>query len=101
MKRYISQEEGVWKEILNPTITEEQHLILNGEDQNSKLELIQSIRSSSIQDVVDATELITLYNTYKPTLKNTDVYKLIDVNIFDNNGLINCRVNEEHLQIRF
>jgi hypothetical protein len=101
MKKYTSQEEGVWKEILNPAITEQQLVILEGEDTTEKQELIESIRLSSTQAVVDTAELVALYNANKPELKDADVYSLIDANIYNNTGLINCRVNGEHKQIRF
>jgi hypothetical protein len=101
MKKYTSQEEGVWKEILNPTITEEQLVILEGEDNAEKQALIESIKSSSNQAVVDTTELVALYNTHKPVLKEEDVYVFIDMHVSGSKGLLNCRVNGEHKQIRF
>jgi hypothetical protein len=101
MKNYSSQEEGVWKEILNPTITEQQLVILEGEDNAEKQALIQSIKLSSVQDVVNVTELVALYNTHKPVLKEADAYVFIDMHVSNNKGLLNCRVNGEHKQIRF
>lgn len=101
MKKYKSQEEGVWKEILNPEITEEQLVILEGDDTTEKQELIESIKLSSVQNVVDSTELVALYNTHKPVLKEGDAYVFIDMNVSGSNGLLNCRVNGEHKQIRF
>jgi hypothetical protein len=101
MKKYTSQEEGVWKEILNPTITEEQLVILEGEDNAEKQALIEYIKSSSNQAVVDTPELVALYNAHKPVLKEEDTYSFICMDVFGENGLINCRVNGEHKQIRF
>jgi hypothetical protein len=46
-----------------------------------------------------------IYEAKKPTLKETDTYQLIAVNMqlvdTNGNGIINCRINGEHIQVRF
>lgn len=101
MKNYISREEGVWNEILNPQVTEEQLVVLQGEESDAKSLLIESIRQASSVVVEDTTELVALYNSVKPTLKEGDVYTLISINVTNNRGILNCRVNGIHTQIRF
>lgn len=49
----------------------------------------------------DVTNANAKYNLVKPTLKDTDVYQLISIDMVDNKGILNCRVNGEHKQIRF
>lgn len=53
----------------------------------------------------DATEAQTVYEFHKPVLKETDTYQLIAVDLriegLNKNGIINCRINGEHKQIRF
>lgn len=100
MKNYISQEEGVWKEKQTPVLTGEQLAIIEGEDSVEKTELIDSIKNYSIA-VEDTTELVALYNTHKPILEERDTYAFIDMSVLGNKGLLNCRVNGEHKQIRF
>ena len=108
MKNYISQEEGVWFSLVNYTPTEEQSLILKTipateEDAILKTETLESVKSASREEVStqEKDELVALYNDHKPLLKEGDVYVFIDMNVSGKNGILNCKVNGEHKQIRF
>ena len=101
MKNYTSQEEGVWKEKQTPILTEEQLTVIEGKDSVEKTELINSIIDNSLVAIEDSSELVALYNTHKPVLKEGDNYVFIDMHVSNNKGLLNCRVNGEHKQIRF
>lgn len=108
MKNYKSQEEGIWFSLVSYTPTEEQINILKvsptTEEENTlRLNTLEAVKLASREAVTveEKTELEALYNANKPELKSTDVYVLIDANISNNSNLINCRVNGEHIQIRF
>jgi len=109
MKNYQSIIEGTWVEILKVELTEEQKALMlsnNEEDQESKLALIQSIKVQREGVVPEdkKSELVSFYNTIKPVLKETDIYQLISADVFEVDqfhGILNCRVNSEHIQVRF
>lgn len=101
MKNYTSNQEGVWNKILNPVVTEENLVILKGTDSAEKTALIEFLKLSSSEVVEDNTELVALYNSLKPELKETDSYFLISMNVCNNKGILNYRLNGEHVQIRF
>ena len=109
MKTYKSTIEGTWVEILKVELTEEQKALMastNEEDKEAKLTLAQSIKAQREGTVskVKAAELISFYNTIKPELKEEDVYQLISADLSEATpfaGILNCRVNGEHIQIRF
>jgi hypothetical protein len=109
MKTYKSTIEGTWVEILKVELTEEQKAFMastNEEDKEAKLTLAQSIKAQREGTVSEdkAAELVAFYNTIKPVLKEEDVYQIISADLFEATpfaGILNCRVNGEHLQIRF
>jgi len=109
MKTYQSTTEGTWVEILKVKLTEEQKALMvstNEEDKEARLTLVQSIKAQREAVVPEgkAAELISFYNTIKPVLKETDVYQLISADLSEATpfqGILNCRVNGEHTQIRF
>ena len=97
MKNLSSQIEGVWKEKLIPT--QSQLLVLQNGTQEEKEAVILAITVNPSNS--DLALAIQTYNQNKPTDEN---YYLIscDLTIDDNiRGIINCRVNGEHKQIRF
>lgn len=107
MKQYQSTTEGTWVEIKKVELTEEQKTLLMSKedsDKEAKESLIETIKSQRTSEV-DATkcsELISLYDSKKPELKESDIYELISADVLENfTGIINCRVNGEHKQIRF
>lgn len=110
MKNIQSITEGTWVELVPVEFTEaEQTLLISTkeEDLEPKAELIAEIKTKrekalSTEEVEIAT---SIYNSFKPTLQEIDEYQLISVNMTLSNetdtGIINCRVNGEHKQIRF
>lgn len=109
MKNYKSITEGTWVEILKVELTEEQKALMvstNEEDKEAKLTLAQNIKAQreGMVSKDKAAELISFYNTIKPVLKETDVYQIISADLLEATpftGILNCRVNGEHIQIRF
>jgi hypothetical protein len=47
-----------------------------------------------------AKELEALYDLHRPDVSE-EAYELIAMNVEDGSGILNCRVNGEHVQIRF
>lgn len=110
MKVIQSKLETIWKEIVKVELTaEEKSLILstNEEDEVAKKALMDRVKSERELelDVETSTIAQAIYESKKPTLKSTDTYQLIAVDMQleeeVGTGIINCRVNEEHRQIRF
>lgn len=103
MKQLQSTIEGTWVEINPVSLTAEQIAILKSEDANAQEALSLQIKeqreiAASDEDVLAGD---AKYAEIKPTLKETDVYQLISFDITNDNGILNCRVNGEHKQIRF
>lgn len=110
MKVIQSTVETIWKEIVKVELTaEEKSLILSTkeEDKVAKKELMDRLKSERELelDVTSTAIAQAIYESNKPSLKETDTYQLIsvDMQLTDEvgTGIINCRVNEEHRQIRF
>ncbi len=110
MKQLQSTTENSWVELNNIILTDEQMSILydmsdsNKDKRNSLQDQIKSMReTTALLDDISAAQAI--YNKNKPTIKNSDVYELISVDVFmdgtSETGIINCRINKEHIQIRF
>ena len=106
MKNLQSLIEGAWIELKQIQLTVEQKtLILSQEesDNEAKAILIEEIKTLREVEAQEEDALIAQAKYYeiKPTLKQTDVYQLISFDTTDNRGILNCRVNGEHKQIRF
>jgi hypothetical protein len=111
MKILNSTTEGTWVEIKQVELTQEDKNLLESTsetDLEAKKVLIDKIKTERESVALEADIILaqTAYESKKPTLKSTDTYQLIsadfiinDDNII-NNGIINCRVNGEHVQIR-
>jgi hypothetical protein len=110
MKNYQSITEGTWVELVPVQLTEEQKTLMmsrkeeDKETKKSLMETIKSQRESSV-DIEKEGELNSFYNSVKPELKENDVYQLISINLSEKEdkfkGILNCRINGEHKQIRF
>jgi transcriptional regulator with GAF, ATPase, and Fis domain len=109
MKNIVSNIEGTWKEIKKIELTTEQKALLiskKEEDKEAKL-LLQNtlkIEKEVLVTPESASVYNEIYNKVKPTLKDGEVYKLISINISygeKTHGILNCRINGEHKQIRF
>lgn len=107
MKKLQSITEGTWIELKPIQLTEEQKTIMVSEDVQAKKELITLIKSQRevIAEISDSELAQSKYTEIKPVLKTTDKYQLISMDVTINNqsmsGILNCRVNEKHKQIRF
>lgn len=112
MKKLQSIEEGVWKEIVKVELTDEEKELIKSmsvEDKEAKKSLMERIKSERELDVDEEITVIaqSIYESNKPELKETDKYQLIAVDMAIDEesaiggGIINCRVNGEHKQIRF
>ena len=106
MKHLQSTIEGTWVEIKQVEITEAQKTLLSSRNESDKeakksltLELKEARESEAI--ATDVTKANAKYNEVKPTLNDTDVYQLIAIDMVDNAGILNYRINGEHLQVRF
>ena len=113
MKNYQSTTEGSWIELLKVELTEEQKTLLMSTDEADKeskeskeslREWIKSEREGRVEEA-KTNELISFYENIKPELKEEDNYHLVSMDISEKNdkftGILNCRVNGQHKQIRF
>ena len=108
MKNFKSNIEGQWLEMVPLELSNEQKgILMKRQFESEEFKQVQeyiSNNSTKPASEEDALILNNAYNKYKPTLKDTDTYELISVNITltdtGGRGIINCRVNGEHKQIR-
>lgn len=94
---------NVWIERINPNITAEERAILEDRampPSEANKTLIESIRNRSQQPASesDAATAQAIYNQHKLA---DAVLIAADVSLPSGNGIINCRVNGEHEQVRF
>jgi len=111
MKNYQSTAEGSWIELLKVKLTKEQKELLASTDEadiDTQKELREQIKDEREGQVEEAkaTELTTFYQGIKPELKEEDTYQLISADLSEKQegvftGILNCRVNGEHKQVRF
>lgn len=110
MKNYQSTEEGIWIEVLNPDLTQEFALLqeLLAEQQYEAARDVQNAIKVQREGTVPEeklTDLNVLYQTHKPEIPDGISYQLIAMDISEIDGefggILNCRVNGEHKQIRF
>jgi regulatory protein YycI of two-component signal transduction system YycFG len=110
MKNYQSTTEGTWIELLPVQLTEEQKTLMMStkeEDKEAKKALQETIKSQREGSVPTKkkNELKAFYNSVKSELKEDDTYQLISIDLSEKEdkfaGILNCRVNGEHKQIRF
>jgi hypothetical protein len=103
MKKQLTLINSEWKQILDPNVTSEEQAVLeNSSPENLEAleELVASIRARSITNASaeDSATAQTIYDQYK-----IEGAEFIDCHLTlpDGYGLINCRVGNEHKQIRF
>ena len=103
MKKQLTLINGEWKQMLDPNVTpEEQAVLENTSPENLETieELVASIRARSITNASpeDSAAAQTIYDQHK-----IDGAEFIycHLTLPDGYGLINCRVENEHKQIRF
>jgi hypothetical protein len=107
MKNLQSKIEGTWIELKQVQLTEEQINILKSGDTEAQTTLNLQIKKQ-IEGVAEESDILisnVKYAEIKPLLRDTDVYELITIDISidaeKTTGILNCRVNGEHKQIRF
>jgi hypothetical protein len=103
MKKQLTLINSEWKQMLDPNVTPEERAVLeNRSPENFETieELVASIRARSITNASpeDSAAAQTIYSQHK-----IEGAEFIDCHITlpDGYGLINCRVGNEHKQIRF
>lgn len=103
MKKQLTLINSEWKQMLDPNVTpEEQAVLENTSPENLETieELVASIRARSITDASaeDSAAAQTIYSQHE-----IEGAEFIDCHITlpDSYGLINCRIGNEHKQIRF
>ena len=103
MKKQLTLINSEWKQMLDPNVTPEERAVLeNRSPENFETieELVASIRARSITNASpeDSAAAQTIYSQHK-----IEGAEFIDCHITlpDGYGLINCRVGDEHKQIRF
>lgn len=110
MKNYQSTQEGLWVELLNPDLTQEMVLVkeLIEEKRFDALKELQEAIRLQREDPVTvekSEELTQFYLTKKPSVPEGKAYQLISMDVTDSgdtlNGILNCRVDGEHIQVRF
>lgn len=110
MKQYQSTEEGNWIEILNVDLQEEytqlRQMMESGDHEGVKA-LSDSIKAKKEAVVTgqEAAALQAFYESKKPALAEGETYQLIAIDMTGEagayTGILNCRVNGEHVQVRF
>jgi transcriptional regulator with GAF, ATPase, and Fis domain len=109
MEIFQSVEEGKWFKINKVELTESEQTLLKSTNENdaiAKTELLETIKSKRFTSLTatKSKPFIGIYDRVKPTLKESDVYELIAIDISvgqKTSGILNCRINGEHKQIRF
>jgi 3-mercaptopyruvate sulfurtransferase SseA len=103
MKKQLRLINGEWKQILNPNLTPEERAVLENtrpENLAAIRELAENINARSVVAALaeDSATAQTIYDQHK-----IEGAEFIDCHIAlpDGSGLINCRVENEHKQIRF
>jgi hypothetical protein len=109
MENFQSTIENQWVKINKVEITETEQELLKStkeEDKVAKSELLETIKLKRFTTLtaIERVEFVNLYNSIKPTLQEADEYQLISIDVSKGNtllGILNCRINGEHKQIRF
>ena len=95
--------DNAWIERINPNITPEERVVLEyrtmppSETKRALMENIKA-RSSRPADPADAEAAQALYDQHKLA---DSVLIAADITLPSGRGIINCRVNSKHKQIRF
>jgi hypothetical protein len=108
--KHIETTDGItWKQINNISITKEQGDILKDAESEAASALRAELNANryTVLSTEESVVAKAKYDELKPVVKETDKYDLIAVNMtvgdddVVTNGIINCRVNGDHIQIRF
>jgi hypothetical protein len=106
--KHIETTDGItWKQINNISLTKEQIDILKDAESEAASALRAELNANryTVLSAEESTVAQAKYDELKPEVKETDQYQLIAVNMMldgdATSGIINCRVNGDHKQIRF
>jgi hypothetical protein len=106
--KHIESTDGItWKQINNISLTKEQIDILKDAESEAANVLRAELNTNRYTVLSSAESEVAQdkYDELKPVIKETDQYQLIAVNMMldgdATSGIINCRVNGDHKQIRF
>lgn len=99
----LSLVDNNWIERKNPNITPEEQAILEDTGENNKetrKNLIITIRGRTLvpASIENATVAQNIYDQHKIV---DSVLIAADISLPDGHGIINCRVNNDHKQVRF
>lgn len=109
-KLYRLLPQSSWKRIFKMELSQDQKLLLKSKDDlhfESKLALLTWIESESIKEVSfdERIQLEELYESKKPAVHDDDFFELISIetefNGFAFRGILNYRLNGQHVQKRF
>lgn len=109
MKSLHSISEYVWVEAIKSVpLTESQIELLSSNDPSKKEERKQLISSLSkpYKEATNEDALLanSIYENNKPSLSPENVYSFISMDLYINenktSGILNCRIDGEHIQIR-
>ena len=110
MKTYQSTTENIWEKLNKVELTENEIALLDSEKEEDKVarkelsEVIKQKRKTTLIES-ESQKYIEIYNSHKPTLTEKDNYVLLAINVIEAgdiiSGILNCRINGEHKQIRF
>ena len=110
MTNFQSTTEGTWVELKPVQLTEEQKTLLMSREESDKdaqkelREWMKSEREGTVA-TKKKNELKEFYDSIKPELKEEDTYQLISIDLSEKEdkfvGILNCRINGEHKQVRF
>jgi hypothetical protein len=95
---------STWKQHIAPTLTTEESALRSAapteENREAKRALNESIQTRSLLDVTTE-EAATAQTIYDAAKIEGAVLIAADLSLPDGHGIINCRVNGEHKQVRF
>jgi len=109
MKMFKSTTEGAWTAsdatlVPQELASQRMNFELPPEEMRAVLAEIKAISSVEVF-AEEASALNAIYESIKPGLKEGDVYAIIQMDAQHFNGsytgILNCRVNEGHVQVRF
>jgi hypothetical protein len=108
MKSIQSTVENIWVEKISIELTDAQLEVITSETSSNedKQVVCDIIRNGSEQPLSksETLKVQAIYESNKPVIKETDVYEFISCDMYvgeTSTGIINCRVNGEHKQVRF
>lgn len=101
---HLTRLNGTWKKRIAPTLTEEEIALqaanLTPANRPQKAALFESLRARSLQDAPEA-EAAQAEAVFVAKFPEGATLIAADMFFPEGTGIINCRVDGEHVQIRF